>query len=480
VLRRTWILFRARLLMAGRSGWAIPALVFHAVLGTLLASLVRDVLSPFPHALFALCVSAAFLALPLLSDLGVLLRRDEGGEWSASLPATDRERNLARTAQLLVALAALCLALVLPFAVLVPAGAPAHYRLTLPAAALGLALPIAAVLLWLQRAAWTHLAGALVLLQTLLFVAVTAGLLTLLGRLPEWAALAPGTPVLASFPPAWFAGAAVAPSAKAVLLPVVVALASGAALSFLPVLPAGAALRSRSVVESWLRPLRRVAARTWVRADERGTFELVLDALPREREFALRSLPLFGIPLAFLWVGSGGARGGRADVLALLFFTIGVYLPVLLLHVPMSESPQASFLLRTAPVSRGAIEAGTIKALFVRYVLPLHLALAALAVSFSAGGLVLRLGPAAVATSLIVLQVAYPRCVKELLPLSTAPEDLPGSQDWMGHTVGLALALTLAAVLLNRWGTWPLGLLLAAGLFGVSAVLDRGLRRRRG
>jgi hypothetical protein len=478
VLRRTWILFRARLAMTRRGGWAIPGLVFHAVLGTLLASLVRDVLPAFPYALLALSTCAAFLALSLLSDLGTILRRDEAREWSATLPASDREHNLARTAMLLVSLGALALALVVPFALLAPAGARAASRLALPGAALGLALCIAAVLSWIQWIAWTRLGGLLVLLQTLLLVAVTVGLLRTLGHLPEWARLGPDDPALRIVPPAWFAAALVEPSAKSAVALLGLVLAAGVALALLPPLPMLAARRSRSLLESGLRPIRALAARSWVRADERGAFHLVLDALPREREFALRTLPLFGIPLAFLWAGSSGAESGaRADLLALLFFTIGVYLPVLLLNVPVSESPGAAFLMRTAPVPRGAIDVGAVKALFVRYVLPLHVGLAVLALAFSAGDLLVRLWPASLACSLVVLETAYPRCLKLQLPLSVSPEELPGNQDWIGQTAGLALILPLAAVVLNRWASPLVGLGLAAMLFAASLLLERGLRR---
>src|SRR5206468_10302317 len=109
VLRRTWHLAQARLAMARRSGWPIPAFVFLAPLGAALALLVREALPPFAYSLLALSVGAMLLAFPLLSDLGALLRHDEGGEWVGSLPALAAERALARTLHLLVLLGGLVL-----------------------------------------------------------------------------------------------------------------------------------------------------------------------------------------------------------------------------------------------------------------------------------------------------------------------------------------------------------------------------------
>ncbi len=56
-----------------------------------------------------------------------------------------------------------------------------------------------------------------------------------------------------------------------------------------------------------------------MRKGERGTFDLVWDALPLEREFVLRTYPMFGIPLAFLVAGG---------VTAVIFFGWLLMLPI--------------------------------------------------------------------------------------------------------------------------------------------------------
>ena len=104
MFRRTWILFGARMRMTSRAGWPIPALLFQGLLATVLAALVRDGLPPFPYALFALSLSALLLAVPLLSELGLVLRRDEGREWVEALPARPIELALARLLQLVTLL----------------------------------------------------------------------------------------------------------------------------------------------------------------------------------------------------------------------------------------------------------------------------------------------------------------------------------------------------------------------------------------
>jgi hypothetical protein len=62
------------------------------------------------------------------------------------------------------------------------------------------------------------------------------------------------------------------------------------------------------------------------------------------------------------------------------------------------------------------------------------------------------------------------------LPLSRAPEDLAAAIDWTGLVSALAVGLTVAAVLANRFLTWPAGLLVGLVLL----VLDLGLRRKHG
>lgn len=480
-LARTAHLARARFALARRTGWPVPALAFHAGLAALLSLLLREALPPYPYALCALAVGCLLLALPLLSDLGAILRQDEGVEWAAALPALAREHTLARALHLLAWLAAFVLAWFVPWAALAPPGTGAAARLALPALGFALVLALATLLIWAQQLLLARAQGAFVLLETALFLVVVVALLRLLGRLPELAGIQPGQEGRAWLPIAWFARP-LALGARASVLPL--ATLAACTLALLAV-PAAATTRGRAprALERWLEPLRWAAVRIWVRADERGPFELVYRALPREREMALRTYPILGIPLAFLWVGTRGAQASgepwRADLLALLCFTVSVYLPVLLVHVPLSESAPAAWILRTAPRPASALAGGAIKALFVRWVLPLYLALLGLGLALGQAGLLLRIWLPAVLLALLLLRVLYPRCVRDL-PLSTPPEALRADLDWVGLVAPLAVGLTLVAVLANRFLTWPGGLGIAAGLVGVEVWRERALRRPPG
>ncbi|NOT29971.1 MAG: hypothetical protein HOP15_05930 [Planctomycetes bacterium] len=476
-LARTRHLARARFALARRTGWPVHALAFHAGLAAVVALLVRDALPPYPYALFALAMGALLLALPLLSDLGAILRHDEGGEWIAALPALPRERTLARVLHLLLLLAAFVLAWFVPWAWLAPAGSGAGARLALPLLGFALILALATLLIWAQQLLLARAESVFVLLETALFLLVVVVLLRLLGGLPELAELQPGREGWAWQPIACFARPLVQGFWSAAL-PLVSVVLCGALLL---AVPAGEARHGqrRGALERWLEPLRWAAVRTWVRNDERGAFELVFRALPREREVALRTYPILGIPLAFLWVGASGAQASgepwRADLLALLCFTVSVYLPVLLVHVPLSESAQAVWILRTAPRSESALVGGTIKAVFVRWVLPLYLTLLALGLALAQAELLLRIWLPAVLLALLVLRLLYPRCVRAL-PLSTPPEELRSDLDWAGLVAPLAVGLTLLAALANRFLTWPVGLGVAAGLVLVEVLLERNLR----
>lgn len=476
MIRRLRHLLAARLCMLRRGELPIPALVFLAALATALAALVREALPPFPYALFALSLGALGLSFPLLSDLGALLRRDEGGEWLAALPATATELRLARTLHLVLALSGLTLAWFVPFAWLAPDGLGLA-RLALPLAGLGLALLLAALLVWAQGLLLERAGGLLVLLETALVVGAVVGLLQLLGRLPELARLEPWDAGLAWLPPAWFAAALTGASP----LPALGAALAGT-LALWGVPPGSRRVARRaSWLERALAPLRALALRGWVRRDERASFELVFAALPREREVALRTYPMLGIPLAFLVVGlrSDAGETWRGDLLALLFFTTGVYLPLLLTHVPLSESAAASWLLRLAPCPRGALINGSIKALFTRWIVPLYLGLAGLGVLLGEAALVARLLPLALALVLVELRLLYLRLVPDL-PLSTAPEELRAEVDWAGLVSALAVGATLLAVLARRFLPLEGALALALLLLGTELLLDRGLRRRHG
>jgi len=472
VLRRAWILLGARRTSARRGGSLAPSLVFLATLATVLTLLVRDALPAYPYWLFALGTGAGVLALPLLGDLGALLRQDEGAEWLLAQPIREREWVLARCAQGLGLLAALGLAWFGPFAALAPEGSVLERGGLLVLGFVEL-IGLAAALFWCQQLLIGRFTGLLIAIETALVILVVVGLVRWLGSLPELAQLEPGQEGGGWLPPAWGARALArggwAWGAPAVLGGVAILL-----LLLLP--PSGPRARRRGSLERWMTPLHALAVRGWVRRAERGPFELVYRALPREREVTLRTLPMLGIPLAFLWVGASERPGEdlawRSDVLALLLFTAPVYLPLLLTHVPLSESSDARWMLASAPVSRSDVEEGAIKALFVRWLLPLYLALLGLGVFLGQAALLLRLWLPATLLGLVLLRLLYGRCVRDL-PLSTPPAELRGDVDWAGLMIPLAVGLTLLAVVANRTFGWGSSLALWGLLGGVELLLER-------
>ena len=486
--RRVAILLRARLVSGPRGSSPAAALLAHAVVASFFCALVRDALGPFAYGLFALSLTASLVTIPLIGELGWILRRDPAEDWVGALPVRERERRIARTLHLLAMLWLLALGSLLPAAIFAPDATHLLPRLLLPLLGLGLTTLLAATLLLVQTLLGERAEALLVAFQTLLVVAVVVGIVVGVRSVPELARMPTFGDEHAGFlwflPPGWFA----APLASAEgqpprwWLPLGVGLASLAVLVALPPLAERSGARS-SWLSVLLRPARALATRFWVRPDERGPFDLVYDAMPREREVVLRTVPMIGIPLAFLVVAStdeGAASAERGDILALLLFTAGIYLPILLTHVEASNSPRAAWIHRTAPVPEGAIVSGATKALAIRFLLPLYAVLAFVSwVQSGSPGIVLRLAIPGALLSLWVLRRLYGLCVGGP-PLSTTPDSIRFDLDWFGPLGGYALVLTLAAVAANRFLTLPVALVFVLALVGCDILSDRALRRRLG
>ena len=489
--RRVRAVLRARLAAEAEGGSTLAAagaaLPAPALISSLLCALVRDALPPFAYGLFALSLSAALVAIRLLGELGWLLRRDTAAEWIGALPVRARELETARVLHLTLMLWILALGSLVPAAVFAPEHTPLLPRLLLPVLGLGLATFLAAVLLVVQNLLGERAEALLVAFQTLLVIGVVVGVIAGLRAVPQLARIPTlgdeHAPFLWLFPPSWFAApiASVEGQPPRWWLPASASLASFALLLSLPTPAATRHPRSRWLsVLLW--PVRAFVARSWVRRDERGPFDLVYDALPLEREVVLRTVPMIGLPLAFLVLSAGSdppAGAPPPDILAILLFTVGIYLPILLTHVPACRTPEAAWLHRSAPVPAGAVVAGTIKALTVRFLVPLYAALAVVTWDQAGADAVLRLAVPGFLISLAVLRRLYPICVGAP-PLSTAPEELRFDLDWFALLGGLALILPVAAGLANRLLT-PFGaILLVAGLLAVERASDRALRRRLG
>ena len=486
MVHRVLSLLRARLGAGPRGGLPVAALLGHGLVGTLLCALVADQLAPWPYALFVVSLVAVLLAIPLLGELGGLLRADEAEEWVAALPVRAAELRIARTIHLAILLWSLALAVLLPAIVLAPAEAAVGARLVLVPAGLGMATLFAALLLAVQALLGGRAEGLLVLFQTALVCATLAGLVLGIGAVPALVELGePGRAApawFAFFPPAWFEaplaeeGSLLARGA----LPAAVFVLSLAALALIPAPAAPRGGRREPPLTVLLAPVRALGTRLWVRRAERGMFDLVYDALPREREFVLRTYPMLGIPIAFLAVSASGegSGAGRADLLALLLFSAGIYLPVLLTQVPGSASHAARWLHESAPVAEEAIVGGTIKAIALRFLVPLYVALFVIAAALGHLGLALRLTLPGALTSLLVLRLTYPVCVSDR-PLSVAPDRLRTDLDWFGTLAVIGVALALVAILAQRFVTsLPAVLGLLVVLVAVEAAVGSSRARR--
>lgn len=479
--RRVLIVLRSRLAAyAGPERAPVAALLLPLVGSSVLCGLVRGELPPFAYGLVALTLSGALVAIPLLGELARLLVADEAGEWVRSLPVTARELRIARTLHLLLALFTLALGSLLPAAVLAPAGTSALERVLLVAGGLEQALALAAVLLLIQASLRGRARPLLVGVQTALFVGVIVGSALGTRAVPALRGVrdAAGT-VLAAWPQAWFAAPLMeSPSLAWLAVGPCVAAASALLLVLLPEPPAEPDVRREPILARLCAPVRALARRFWVHREERATFELAFDGLPRERSFVLRAYPLVAVPLSFLALGAREEAADAATGLyALLCFTTAAYLPLVAAHVPASDSAEARWLLDTAPVPVTALDGGALKALVVRIVIPLYALLALLCWSHGGWLLALRLALPGALAALIVLRLTWVHYVSDL-PLSVDPDDLAVDLDVMGMLTVVGLALTVVAVwVARRVVDVPSALLLSGALLAVELVLDRTWHR---
>ncbi len=478
---RALILLRARL-AAQRDGARLPiaSLFMQAFASTVMCALAPNDLPPFGYALFALSVAAFLVVIPLFGELGDLLVRDEAEAWVSALPVRAGDLRLARLGHLCIVLGMLTLGALIPAAVLAP-----HFSLLARIGLVGIGLAqsmlLASVLVLAMGAFSARAPSLLVLLQAGLFLgAIVGGAVSLrhLAGLREMPA--PMGHGLGPYPPAWFAalfGDSTTGGAWLVAAP----LAAGIAVALLAFVPApriAVPQRGKSLLGIALAPARWIALRLWVRPKERGVFELVFEALPREREFVLRTYPLIGLPLAFLLVG---ARGEDSDttqaLLALLLFTPGVYLPVLLAHVPVSASHRARWILDGAPLTRASIDNAAMKAVAVRFLLPLYAALGGLALALCGPAFASRMVPVAFLLTLVVVRQIY-RGFGIEKPLTVAPEDIAVDQSWFNAMMMIALILTVLAVFATNLLASPIvasGAVLA--LLALEWSQDRALNR---
>jgi len=216
-----------------------------------------------------------------------------------------------------------------------------------------------------------------------------------------------------------------------------------------------------------------------VRRDERASFELVFDALPKEREFVLRSYPLIGIPLAFLLIGAGDSDK-REGLLTLLLFTPGTYLPILLAHIHVSTSHAARWIMDSSPIAPASIRNGVKKAVVLRFILPLFFLLALLCWSYEGPAFTLRIVPVAFLVTILVMRQVYGSWKYEP-PLSTAPEDIEAETSLFQTIATLGFILMFVALAAWRLMDTPLraGIVFLA-LLALEVAADRLQASRSG
>lgn len=479
MLRRILILLRARL-ASQRSDAKLPfaALLIQAFIASAVCGLVRGEIPPFAYALVALSSSAALIAVPLLGELASLLVADETGDWVRALPIRAVELHIARTMHLALALLVLSLGSLVPAALLADARFDAWMRVELVVLGLGQALAIAAVLLALQAVLRGRAQPLLVLAQTALFIAILVGSSVGLRKVPAmvgWNDPSAAGALLA-YPPAWFAARLSSSSLGTTwnaLAPAVSVLAV-VLLALLPAPPTAAFRRGEPLLGRLLAPLRRLCARIWVRPDERASYEWLFDALPKERDFVLRTYPLLAVPVGFLWISArAGSPVEQMHWLAMLLFIPGVYLPLIAAHVPASTSHKARWIVDCAPLERDALDRGAIKALAVRMLVPFYALLAALGCLLGGAGLVARLVLPAGLASVIVLRATWRVCVTAP-PLSTSPDELYVNRDWIGMLGVIAVVLSALAIAASKWidSPWK-ALVFALAMLALERVTDR-------
>lgn len=431
--------------LAAGSGQALVALI--------LCGLAADRLEPWSYAWLSLSLSALLLLGPLLGEAAWPLRQLAHEDWLRSLPARAIELRLARHLAYVRGVLLLALYALVPAALLAP-GPLWPGGLGLLGLGLVQALVLATALGALQSLLAGRFEGLLVALQALLLMAVFGALLALPPTLAWLSALTtPGQLPAAAL--AWPSGALVAlcygPAGSAPD-PGALALAGAGALGLLALsvaLPAPAAPALAAGLGPFsrlLEPLAGLLGRVWVRPGERAAYDLVRRALPREREVALRALPLLALPLVFAWVALGKPPGAERDgLLALLLFAPGFYLPVLQIHVAASQSHAARHLLETAPIPRPDLERGAQKALVATYLLPTSLALGLLAAALADAHTALTLGPLGFLAALLCLRLLYPRTVAGL-PLSLPIERIGAGEALAGPLIAAGVLLSLLAL----------------------------------
>lgn len=485
------ILAIARALLAGdwwgdgASRLPVAPLLFHAGLAVVLCGIARSELGAYAYGILGLSLPLALTTLPLLGELGPLLRADRAEDWIGAQPVRAFELRAGRVLCILLLLGGLALGSLLPVALLAPEEVGLGARAALVLAGLAQTYLVAALLLSLQAWLGGRAEAALVLVQTFVFCFVIVGFIAGLRLLPLLAQLAAPKLTLLAYPPAWFATVLLdAPFAQASLG--FAWLACGASVLALVTLAIAPFPRTsstrvlRSPIAALLAPLRALARRYWLTPAERPSFDLVYDGLPLERDFVIRAYPLMAIPLAFLLLGADPSDPRGEGLLAILAFSPSIYLPFLLVHVPATATPAARWLVDTSPQRAESEQSAAAKAVFLRFLLPLFLLLTGIVAIQGSPALALRLMPPATVAAYATMRLSWRRYV-DAPPMSTEVSELGSawSEDFTGRLFASGLAMTVLAIASWRFvSRWEFGVALAVAAVALEIGLSRRAMRR--
>ncbi len=479
--RRIWSLAKARLQgeWFGEGGGSLPIapLLFQGMISSALLFIVRGDLDAHGYAIFAFTLMMALSLLSLLGELAPLLAQDPAEEWVAGLPVQPRDIRLSKILVCAMIVAIMSLSVTVPAALMAPADSTMIGRFGLVGLGVVFSCCLTATGLLLHAFCQGSRSGWLVLLQAMLFVGMFVGFATALGqasKLSEWQET---SGVWLALPSTWVA-APLAPNAlgTATYLLFAFCALSAIILHWAPFPPSSSSQGTRSLLGQFLRPLRSLASKLWVRPKELPIFDWIFEGLPAEKDFALRTYPLMAIPLAFLFLGAEADTVQGQGLLAILCFSPLTYLPILLLFVPTTATPDARTLLDAAPLHPHDEAEGARKAVAIRIVLPLYLGLTILVSWLANVELALHLIPPAAGFTVLLMRNLWPHYV-ERPPLSTPASDLGGvwRDDLTGGMFFLAIISVALALITWRFVPGAVGGIVLAFLL---LALELGLSRR--
>ena len=457
---RVRLLARARFSQALPSGGWLPVagILIHGGLLTVCTLILGGQVQEELFAGLTLALSGILCGVALLGDLAPILARDPAGDWIESQPSTPTDHARARTLVLTVVLGSLGAGGMVPVALLGPGGS----TWLLPILGALQALAIAAGLLMVGRFAGRHGTGFFVGLQTLLLAMLFGGSFLVLEQLPHLTTITE-IPAPWHWLPPFGLGALLGDSPNWIYAAPVLALA--VALPFIPASESEVPHSTATPMARLLAPLARGIEKMFLAPSQRAPFRFIQQALPAERDFAIRAWPLGIAPLALLGIGADPSTLHGQGLFALVAFAPAAYLPVFLMFVPTTRTPAARWILDTSPLHpRDEAIAGR-WAVALRVILPLQSVIGLALFTVLPGAQVLMWCLASLLTAGFVLGMSWNANVP-FAPLSTDAVDLGGAFEGGSGTL-LINALFVGAISLGVWHWNPslVTITVALGIF---------------